>query len=318
MTKWNGTATTTTPNKYYEISTSTGTTVKSIFTPDGELIATIKGTGATTTREYIHGDHLGSTNAVTNSPGAIVSSVSYYPYGQERISSGNDSTDRHYIGERTDAETSQNYLNNRYYVSTRGQFLSQDPVVNALGTPELQQLMPAYIIDANGIPQSVSQNILLANPQMLNTYSYSLNNPIRYKDPTGKSSLAIPGGVIGGAIGGPPGAIIGMGVGVILTPVAIWGAGELGKWIANINQSQKGKDKGTPKPSDAPSGTKPIDQVGLQKGQAHEIKKGIEAGPKDWTGITPKGDVITGTPNGKTINHGPADTYTQKPTGLVK
>ena len=44
--KSNGISTTTTPNQYYEIGTTTASTVKSIFTPDGELVATVKGSGA--------------------------------------------------------------------------------------------------------------------------------------------------------------------------------------------------------------------------------------------------------------------------------
>jgi RHS repeat-associated protein len=52
-------------------------------------------------------------------------------------------------------------LNARYYDSTRGQFLSQDPIF-----------------------LSSSQN--LADPQSLNSYSYSEGNPIVKSDPSGK------------------------------------------------------------------------------------------------------------------------------------
>jgi hypothetical protein len=79
--------------------------------------------------------------------------------------------------------------------------------------------------------------------------------------------------------------------------------------ISDLNFSQSGKRAGTPKPSDAPSGTKPIDQTGLSKGDIHQIKKIIEAGPSDWVGKAPNGDIITGTPDGNTINHGPIQPY---------
>ncbi len=34
--------------------------------------------------------------------------------------------------------------------------------------------------------------------------------------------------------------------------------------------------------------------------------------------IFPNGDVITGDPDGNAINHGPADDYTARPTGLLE
>lgn len=36
---------------------------------------------------------------------------------------------------------------------------------------------------------------------------------------------------------------------------------------------------------------------------------GVGAGPRDWTGISPDGDVITGDANGDAVNNGPFDSY---------
>ncbi len=59
------------------------------------------------------------------------------------------------------------------------------------------------------------------------------------------------------------------------------------------------------KPKDCPSGTRPIDKVpGLGKDEVHDIKGGVGAGPRDWTGIAPNGDVITGDSEGSAVNHG--------------
>ena len=58
------------------------------------------------------------------------------------------------------------------------------------------------------------------------------------------------------------------------------------------------------KPKNCPAGTRPIDQTGLGKDAVHGIKKGVGAGPRDWTGIAPNGDVITGDNEGNAINNG--------------
>ncbi|OGG44149.1 hypothetical protein A2841_00385 [Candidatus Kaiserbacteria bacterium RIFCSPHIGHO2_01_FULL_48_10] len=163
-TKGTGTATTTYPNRYYTVTSAT--TTKSIFAGD-ELLATITGTGGNASTTYNHNDWLGGTSAVTNSAGTVVQALDYYPYGSERISSGSNSTDRHYIGERFDSETSMNYLNSRYLQNSRGQFISEDPVF-----------------------WEQKQN--LTNPQSLNSYSYANDNPILNKDPSGRCGLLTP------------------------------------------------------------------------------------------------------------------------------
>ena len=82
-------------------------------------------------------------------------------------------------------------LNARDYNSTRGQFLSQDPVFLALGSPGAQQLALQ------------NQQRILSDPQKLNAYSYAKDNPITNKDPSGKIAGVddAAGFVIGGALG---------------------------------------------------------------------------------------------------------------------
>jgi RHS repeat-associated protein len=168
------TSTTYYPNKYYSLtSTKIGantyaTSTNYVWNGD-TLLATIDqmlyngtATGSPITR-YIHPDHLGSTNAVTDQNGSLVQLMDYYPYGATRISTSTYPTNekRQYIGQFSDAQTNLNYLNARYYNPTQGQFLSEDPV--SWG----------------------AQNI--ANPQSLNMYSYAQGNPIRLSDPMGLS-----------------------------------------------------------------------------------------------------------------------------------
>jgi RHS repeat-associated protein len=90
----------------------------------------------------------------------VVQTLDYYPFGAQRIRSGSSVSDRQFIGERYDANTDLNYLNARYYDSSRGQFISQDPTFWAL-------------------------KMNLNDPQSLNSYSYANDNPITKKDADG-------------------------------------------------------------------------------------------------------------------------------------
>src|SRR5262245_50372280 len=163
-----GTSTTTIyPFKWYSVASSTisgarySTTTEYVFNSD-TLVSTVDqqiaggtATGTAQTR-YIHPDHLGSTNVVTNASGTVVQTLDYYPYGSTRISTGVNASARKFIGQFTD-DTNLSYLNARYMDPSRGQFLSQDPVF-----------------------WSTQQK--LSNPQSLNSYSYANGNPIANKD----------------------------------------------------------------------------------------------------------------------------------------
>ena len=132
----------------------------------------IQGTAAT---RYIHPDHLGSTNIVTDENGNVADTLEYYPYGESRLNQPTYPTNeaRQYIAQFKDGN-SLSYLNARYYDSGRGQFESEDPVF--LGDPSQQNLQ---------------------DPQSLNSYSYANDNPITQKDPTGQSAaIAIPLAII--------------------------------------------------------------------------------------------------------------------------
>jgi RHS repeat-associated protein len=174
------TATTTTlyPFKWYSVASSTGTgakyatTTEYVFNGDS-LVSTVDqqtvsgaATGTAQTR-FIHPDHLGSTNVVTNSSGAVVQTLDYYPYGATRISTniGGADSARKYINRFAD-QSNLDYLNARYYDPARGQFVTEDPVF-----------------------WSTKQN--LANPQSLNSYSYANDNPISGKDPDDRQSASI-------------------------------------------------------------------------------------------------------------------------------
>jgi RHS repeat-associated protein len=104
-------------------------------------------------------DHLGSTSATASDAGVGTSTITYFPFGSVRATTGTVPTDVKFTGQRLD-QTGLYYYGARYYDANIGRFLSPDTIV----------------------PNP-------ANPQSLNRYSYCLNNPLRYIDPSGHESL---------------------------------------------------------------------------------------------------------------------------------
>jgi RHS repeat-associated protein len=172
------------PFKWYSVASSTGNGAKYATTTDyvlngDSLVATVdqqtasgNATGTAKTR-YVHSDHLGSTNVVTDENDNVVQTLDFYPYGATRISSATSTNERRkFIGQFADDSTFS-YFNARYYNSNQGQFILEDPVFLALGSHSAEQLAQQKI------------QAILADPQKLNPYSYAEDNPISIKDPSG-------------------------------------------------------------------------------------------------------------------------------------
>jgi len=90
---------------------------------------------------------------MTDTNGDSLGTIKYYPYGGAR--SGDVPTDKKFTGQRLD-DTGLYYYGARYYDASIGRFISADTIV----------------------PDP-------ANPQAFNRYSYCLNNPLKYIDPSG-------------------------------------------------------------------------------------------------------------------------------------
>jgi len=105
--------------------------------------------------DFILQDHLGSTVGTAEDDGDLASTIKYFPWGDCRNSTGTIPTDRKFTGQRLDT-TGLYYYNARYYDPEIGRFISPDTI----------------------IPDP-------ANPQSFNRYSYCLNNPLKYVDPSG-------------------------------------------------------------------------------------------------------------------------------------
>jgi RHS repeat-associated protein len=145
----------------------------------GQLLSSRIYTSASSSLEYLHGDHLGSMSLSTNYNGSGVSAQEFDPWGN--VISGNVSvTSRNFTGQHLDG-TGLLFYNARYYDPNLGRFLSADTIVP--GTDPLT----VWPSDSTATPmwgkggKANGPN----NPQELNRYSYVNNNPVRYTDPTG-------------------------------------------------------------------------------------------------------------------------------------
>jgi len=109
------------------------------------LLAKVNDTGI----YYYHSDNLGSTSAVTNEAGELVSEQNYLPFGEEFLQGG-DSIMYEFTGKEFDSDIGLNYFGARYYNPEIGRFLTIDSVKDGI-----------------------------------NWYSYVSNNPLKFVDPTG-------------------------------------------------------------------------------------------------------------------------------------
>lgn len=157
----NGTSTTYYPSQFY--NTDGTNIIKHITTPDGQTVATIKGTGGSAAAYSLHTDHLTGSSVITNSGGTQEELMDYFPYGNIRLDqkAGSYDEQRKFTGYEHDADTGLDYANARYYHSAIGRFTSQDPIFLQAGFD-------------------------LSDPQGMNSYAYARNNPLRYIDPNGK------------------------------------------------------------------------------------------------------------------------------------
>ena len=130
---------------------------------------------ATSAFEYLHRDHLGSVEAVTDASGAELVVLGHDPYGERRdndwtarltraeietlLSDDGERVSRGFTGHEHLDRTGLIHMNGRMYDPRLGRFLSPDPIV--------------------GDPTS---------SQSWNLYSYVGNNPLSYADPTGAAA----------------------------------------------------------------------------------------------------------------------------------
>jgi len=134
----------------YEV---TGSAVKKYYSIAGQTVAMNDGSGL----KYLLTDHLGSTSAVVDSNGSLLSQQRYLPFGEVRSDVGSiTQTDFGYTFQRALTGTGLMDYRARFYSVSLGRFVQPDSI----------------------IPNP-------RDPQNWNRFSYVLNNPIRYIDPSG-------------------------------------------------------------------------------------------------------------------------------------
>ena len=106
---------------------------------------------------YFHSDHLGSSNYITNYHGNITQHAEYLPFGELLVDEHRNShnTRYKYNGKEFDQETGNYYYGARYYNPKTSLWLSVDPLAE-----KYNEWSP---------------------------YNYTLNNPVKYVDPDGRS-----------------------------------------------------------------------------------------------------------------------------------
>jgi RHS repeat-associated protein len=239
------------------------------FRPTGERV--------TGERSLYARDHLGSVRDILDQTGNVQASYDYDPYGK-LISAPGSVPEFGYAGMQYHAPSELYLTKYRAYDPHTGRWLSRDPIGEKGG---------------------------------INLYGYVGGNPVTWTDPSGLFAQAIPACFLNPACAAAASATFYF-VGQQVVKGVLW----------CLNKDGDSPDADEPlyatpvpgsKPKNVPPGTVPIDQAkgskGWDKDDVHGIKDGVGAGPRDWVGISPDGNVITGDHEGNAVDNGPADIY---------
>jgi RHS repeat-associated protein len=170
-----------------------------VYDASGKMVAeyTINAPANTNPQiSYLTSDMLGSPRILTNASGNVISRRDFMPFGEEIIGIGqrsgelgynDDDIRKKFTGQIRDTESRLDYFNARYYSSAYGRFTSPDEFS---GGPE--ELFD-FASKATSNPTFYAD---LTNPQSLNKYQYTYNNPVCMVDPDGHFPWLIVAGVV--------------------------------------------------------------------------------------------------------------------------
>ena len=145
-----GGATMVTIGDYFEW-TGSASTMKSYYYAGGARVAVRTGSSL----NWIVGDHLGSTSVVTDANGANAETRLYKPWGEQRYPGGMQ-PGFGFTGQRGEPALGLYDYKARWYDVSLGRFIQADTIVPGAG-----------------------------NPSAWDMYAYTLNNPVRFSDPSG-------------------------------------------------------------------------------------------------------------------------------------
>jgi RHS repeat-associated protein len=148
------------------------TTVTTVFVYDivGRLIAEYGDQQPLTSgTSYLTADHLGTPRVIAKADGSVSGRHDYQPFGEELFAgmggrttaqaySASDGVRQQFTGQQRDDETGLDFFEARYFSSTQGRFTSVDPLLSSATS---------------------------FDPQTWDRYSYALNNPLAFNDPSG-------------------------------------------------------------------------------------------------------------------------------------
>jgi RHS repeat-associated protein len=171
---------------------------------------------------HYHGDHLGGTTLLTAQDGSVAAEIAYDPWGAEIVGATEPYA---FTGKEYEPDTGLYDYAARVYDPVLARFLSPDPLAvfepeKAIG--EADQYGGRVSDPGTGFHDYGSRKAGpdLANPANFNRYSYVLNNPYKFVDPTGLTPEgAFKGAMIGGSVGGAVGFLLGGGGGVVVAAV---------------------------------------------------------------------------------------------------
>jgi RHS repeat-associated protein len=126
---------------------------------------------------YYHGDHLGSSNVLTDRFGRNYEHLEYFPYGETWVEESRNQTNLPYkfTGKELDPETGLYYFGARYYDPQVSVWVSVDPILGEY-LPTGDKEKDKFLRGDGGVFNAVN----------LNLYAYVHLNPEKFIDPDGK------------------------------------------------------------------------------------------------------------------------------------